>query len=102
MKTRKPTPAIIIACYFPLLYRYARAIIQDEAMAKKLVQQVLIDQYDIDRLMPSSHLRQLLKTDLFNRCSFYKLSLIFSRPPIMLPRYDLTKEKKHIPKSLFL
>lgn len=85
MTTGKPTLAYTIAYYEPLLQRYARRIINNTTLAAKLVRQVLEDQYEIDGLAPSKHLRQVLKTDVLNRCHFWKQAQIFDRPPVNVP-----------------
>lgn len=85
MKTTKPTLTPTVAYYKPLLQRYARRIINDAAIAETLVKKVLEAQYDIDELAPSLRLRQILKTDLLNRCHCWKQSQIFNRPLIKVP-----------------
>lgn len=85
MKTGKPNIGDTIAYYTPLLERYALRLINDESVAAKLVKQVLKDQYDIDELAPSKHLRRVLKTDLLNRCHYWKQSQIFDRPLVKVP-----------------
>ena len=71
--------------YSPLLERYARIQIRDQAVADRLVQEVLEDQYEIDRLAPSKELRNILKTDVRNRCHYYLQSKIFNRGVIKTP-----------------
>jgi len=84
MKAIKPSLAHTICYYSPLLERYARRLINNEAVARVLVTEVLEDQYEIDKLAPSDHLRQVLKSDLGNRCLYFKLSQIFDRPLIKI------------------
>ena len=71
--------------YNSLFQRYARRLIHDETVAEKLVKEVLEDQYEIDGLAPSPRLRQILKTDLLNRCHYWKKAKIFDRPLIKVP-----------------
>ncbi|MDQ2719431.1 MAG: hypothetical protein M3Z26_06660 [Bacteroidota bacterium] len=85
MKTTNSTIARTIVYYDPLLLRYARRIINDAAVAETLVKKVLEDQYVIDGLRPSPRLRQILKTDLLNRCHYWKQSQIFDRQLIKVP-----------------
>ncbi len=79
---------------FPLLKRYANFIIKDKTIVTKLVTQVLEDQYEIDRLMPSPHLRQVLLTDTRNRCICYMQLQIFDRSVIKVPvrKYHSSKQ----------
>jgi hypothetical protein len=67
----------IVAYYDPLLQRYARRLIQNEDAAADIVQQVLEAQYQINGLVPAKRLRQVLKTDVLNRCYFWLQSQIF-------------------------
>jgi len=99
METNKPILSASVACYEPLLKRYARRLIHDEALSEKLVKQVLEDQYNIDKLNPSPRLRQILKTDLLNRCQFWKLSQIFDPPVIKAPLEENVKLNEHINQS---
>ena len=69
----------IIHYYFPLLQRYARMLTQDEEMAATIAQQVLEEQYEIDRLTKSLNLRHILKTDTCNICHLYVQSKIFDQ-----------------------
>lgn len=80
-----PTLLNTIVYYEPLLQRYARRIIKDAEVAASLVMEVLEDQYEIDKLAPSPRLRKILKTDLLNRCHYWKQSQIFDRPLIKVP-----------------
>ena len=90
----KPTLALRIIYYQLLLQRYATRLIHDAAVATILVQQALDAQYAIDGLAPTARLRQLLKTDVCNRCFYWKQSKIFNRPPDKVPL------PKHKPSSL--
>jgi len=71
--------------YKPLLQRYARRILKDEAVAKSLVKKVLKRQYENNELAPSRCLLEILKADLLNHCYYYKQSQIFDRPLIKVP-----------------
>jgi hypothetical protein len=77
MQTRQSTLVNTVAYYDPLLQRYARRIIQNEAAAAVIVQDVLEAQFQINGLVPAKHLRQVLKTDVLNRCFFWLQSQIF-------------------------
>lgn len=96
MGTNKVQFAGAIDYYQPLLQRYARCILKDAEVAKSLALEVLEDQYEIDKLAPSSRLRKILKTDLLNRCHYWKQSQIFDRPLI---KVSLRKYLKPIPKN---
>ena len=77
-----------VAGYSALLQRYARRLVQDEATASNIVQKVLESQYDLNALMPSKHLREVLKTDVLNHCYYYLQAKIFDRPLIKV--YDFS------------
>jgi hypothetical protein len=79
MKPKKSSLAHTICYYSPLLERYARRLINNEAVADLLVTDVLEDQYEIDKLAPSDYLRQALKSELCNRCLYFKISQILDR-----------------------
>ena len=102
METIKPISGLTISYFKPLLLRYARRLIHDATVAEQLVKQVLEDQYEIDGLAPSPRLRQILKTDLLNRCHYWKQAKIFDRPLIKVPlnksvRTSETNEHKPLP-----
>lgn len=71
--------------YAILLQRYARRLVQDETVAIKIVQEVLEFQYDLNALVPSEHLRQVLKTDVLNNCYYHIQAKIFDRQLIKVP-----------------
>jgi len=73
------------SCYSILLQRYARRLVQDETVAAKIVQEVLECQYDLNALVPSEHLRQVLKTDVLNNCYYHIQAKIFDRQLIKVP-----------------
>jgi len=77
MQNRQITLVNTVAYYDPLLQRYARRIIQNEAAAAIIVQDVLEAQFQINGLVPAKHLRQVLKTDVLNRCFFWLQTQIF-------------------------
>jgi hypothetical protein len=77
METRQLTLINTVAYYDPLLQRYARRVIENEEAAAVIVQDVLEAQFQINRLVPAKHLRQVLKTDVLNRCFFWLQSQIF-------------------------
>lgn len=71
-----------VSYYQALLQRYARRILQDEIMAANIVKEVLEIQYSLNSLVPSKHLRQVLKTDVLNYCYYHIQAKIFDRPVI--------------------
>ncbi|MGF2411947.1 hypothetical protein [Ferruginibacter sp.] len=71
--------------YYPLLLRYAKRIIKDNAAALLLAKKVLCDQFIIDGLQESAKLRQLLKTDMLHRCCCHTQMQVFDRSPVKLP-----------------
>lgn len=88
----------IIAYYYPLLLRYATMIIRDHDEAEKIARKVLEDQYHINGLAPSKFLRLMLKTDVLNRCFYFKQFQIFDRPPIKIPvsGYDPPEQENKV------
>ncbi len=86
----------IIAYYYPLLLRYATMIIRDHDEAEKIARKVLEDQYHINGLAPSKLLRLVLKTDVLNRCLYWKQFQIFDRPPIKVPFKDSLQTENNI------
>lgn len=85
MKNMNPSATAIIAYYYPLLLRYATIITGDRDEAEKIARKVLEDQYQVNGLAPSKLLRLVLKTDVLNRCFYFKQFQIFDRPPIKIP-----------------
>lgn len=81
----------IVAYYDLLLQRYARRLIQNEDAAADIVQQVLEAQYQINGLVPAKHLRQVLKTDVLNRCYFWLQSQIFELSSRKVPISEILK-----------
>jgi len=86
-----------IGYYQPLLQRYARCILKDEEVAKKLVKKVLEDQFQFNDLVPSDRLRKILKADLLNHCYYWQQSKIFDRLLIKVPlrKYAKTSQILH-------
>ena len=80
-----PAATATIAYYYPLLLRYATMIIDDRDEAEKIARKVLEDQYQVNGLASSKLLRMVLKTDVLNRCLYFKQFQIFDRPPIKVP-----------------
>lgn len=76
------------SCYAILLQRYARRLVENEAIAAKIVQEVLDCQYDLNAIISSNHLRQVLKTDVLNHCYYYLQAKIFDRP--LIKTYDFS------------
>lgn len=89
MENYQPHLRKTVSYYQLLLQRYARRFVQDEILAESIVKDVLQSQYNINSLVPSKHLRQVLKTDVLNKCYYHIQSLIFEKPEINepLPNY---------------
>ena len=85
MQNISPSASAIIAYYYPLLLRYATLVTGDHDEAEKIARKVLEDQYSINGLAPSKLLRLVLKTDVLNRCLYFKQFQIFDRPPVKVP-----------------
>jgi hypothetical protein len=77
MENYQPHLLKTVTYYQLLLQRYARRFVQDEILAENIVRDVLQNQYNINSLLPSKHLRQVLKTDVLNQCYYHIQSLIF-------------------------
>jgi hypothetical protein len=80
METNKPNLLWIASYYGNLLQRYARLLIHDAEIAAIIVKEVMEEQFDLNGLAPSKQLRQVLKTDVLNRCYYWKQSQIGNRP----------------------
>jgi hypothetical protein len=80
MQSNQSTLVNTVAYYDPLFQRYARKLIQNEEAAAVIVHDVLEAQFQINGLVPAKHLRQVLKTDVLNRCFFWLQSQIFDLP----------------------
>jgi hypothetical protein len=85
MENYQPHLRKTVSYYQLLLQRYARRFVQDEILAESIVKDVLQSQYNINSLVPSKHLRQVLKTDVLNKCYYHMQSLIFQKPLINEP-----------------
>jgi hypothetical protein len=83
-KIAKPA-AEAVNYYYPLLKRYAERLIHNADAAESMARKVLQDQYDLNGLIPAKHLRQVLKTDVLNRCYYWEQAQIFVRPLIKVP-----------------
>ena len=79
METKSPNLLWIVTYYDKLLQRYARRLVNDADVAASIVKQVLEAQYDVNGLVPAKHLRQILKTDVLNRCYYWKQMQIFNK-----------------------
>jgi hypothetical protein len=71
-----------VSFYQALLQRYARRLIQDDILAADIVKEVLEIQYSLNSLVPSKHLRQVLKTDVLKYCYYHIQAKIFDQPVI--------------------
>lgn len=89
MEKIKQSAQSAIKYYYPLLKRYAESIIHNAEAAESIARKVLEDQYEINCLVPAKHLRQVLKTDVLNRCYYWQQSQIFLRPLITVPFQSL-------------
>jgi DNA-directed RNA polymerase specialized sigma24 family protein len=89
MENYQPHLRKTVSYYQLLLQRYARRLVQDDNLAAKIVEEVLESQYNLNSLLPSKHLRQILKTDVLNKCYYHIQSLIFEKAEIneQLPNY---------------
>lgn len=85
MENYQPHLREAVSYYQPLLERFARRLVEDDALAATIVQEVLQCQYDLNSLVPSKHLRQVLKTDVLNYCYYHIQAKIFDRPLIKVP-----------------
>jgi hypothetical protein len=85
MENYQPHLLKTVSYYQLLLQRYARRFVQDEILAETIVRDVLQSQYNINSLMPSKHLRQVLKTDVLNQCYYHIQSLLFDKRFIREP-----------------
>jgi hypothetical protein len=83
-KIEKPAAAAV-NYYYPLLKRYAERLIGNRDAAESIARKVLQDQYELNGLVPAKHLRQVLKTDVLNRCYYWEQAQIFVRPLIKAP-----------------
>ena len=84
MNIDQPYLAKTIAYYDPLLQRYARRLVHDDATAAYIVLQVLECQYELNSLVPSKHLRQVLKADVLNYCFYHIQVTMFDRDKSLL------------------
>lgn len=80
-----------VSYYQPLLERFARRLVKDDNLAANIVLEVLESQYTLNSLVPSKHLRQVLKTDVANYCYYYMQAKMFDRPVIKVPLRNLLK-----------
>lgn len=79
MQINQPRLAKSIAYYDPLLRRYARRLIHNDRLAADIVLQVLECQYELNSLVPSKHLRQVLRVDVLNCCFYHMQIKMFDR-----------------------
>ena len=85
MESYQPHLKETVSYYQLLLQRYARRFVQDELLAAGIVRDVLESQYNINSLVPSKHLRQVLKTDVLNKCYYHIQAMIFDQSIIKEP-----------------
>ena len=85
MESYQPHLKETVSYYQLLLQRYARRFVQDELLAAGIVRDVLESQYNINSLVPSKHLRQVLKTDVLNKCYYHIQTMIFDQSIIKEP-----------------
>jgi hypothetical protein len=91
MQTHSSTLVNTVAYYDTLLQRYARRLIQNEEAAAVIVQNVLEAQFQINGLVPAKDLRQVLKTDVLNKCFFWLQTQIFDLSGPKLSLSDVVK-----------
>jgi len=84
MQINQPRLAQTIAYYDGLLRRYARRLIHNDTTAAHIVLQVLESQYELNSLVPSKHLRQVLKADVLNCCFYHMQVKMFDREPSLI------------------
>ena len=88
MQNIPPSVAKTIAYYYPLLLRYGTMVTGNRDEAESIARKVLEEQYEINGLVPSRLLRVVLKTDVLNRCFYFKQGQLFKRPPLKVPFDD--------------
>ena len=71
--------------YYCLLQRYARRLIHNEEAAAAIAAQALQDLLHTEGPVIDRRLRHFLKTDVHNRCHYWKQARIFDRPPVAVP-----------------
>jgi hypothetical protein len=91
MENYQPHLRKTVSYYDPLLQRYARRLVQNDTLAANIVQEVLECQYYFNSLVPSKHLRQVLKTDVLNYCYYHIQAKMFVRPLIKIPLRNMLK-----------
>jgi hypothetical protein len=91
MENYQPHLRKTVSYYQLLLQRYARRFVRNETLAANIVQEVLDCQYYFNSLVPSKHLRQVLKTDVLNYCYYHMQAKMFDRPLIKIPLRNLLK-----------
>lgn len=74
--------------YYPLLLRYARRLVKEEAIAASLVTEVLQEQYAIDGLKEHAGLRPQLLLAINYRCHYTVQAKIFDKPLVKAPVLD--------------
>ena len=68
-----------------LLQRYARRLVKEETVAAAIAGQALEDLAHTEGLPISKELRGYLKTDVYNRCWYWKQAQLFDRRPVAVP-----------------
>jgi hypothetical protein len=91
MENYQPHLRKTVSYYQLLLQRYARRLVLDETVASNIVQEVLECQYYFNSLVPSKHLRQVLRADVLNYCYYHIQAKMFDRPVIKVPLRNLLK-----------
>jgi hypothetical protein len=91
MENYQPHLLKTVTYYQLLLQRYARRLVVNETLAANIVQEVLECQYYFNSLVPSKHLRQVLKTDVLNYCYYHIQAKMFDRPLIKVPLRNVLK-----------
>jgi len=91
MQNYQPHLRETVSYYDLLLQRYARRLVHDEIIAANIVQEVLECQYELNSLVPGTHLRQVLKTDVLNYCYYHIQAKMFSRQLVKVPWHNHIK-----------
>lgn len=80
--------------FHTLLQRYARRLVKDDAVAAAIAGQALEDLLHTEGPVIDRRLRHFLKTDVHNRCIYWKQSRVFDRPPVAVPVSKLFTQQK--------
>lgn len=85
MEKFKKTASAAVNYYYPLLKRYAERLTGNPDAAESIAKKVLQDHYELNGLIAAKHLRQVLKTDVLDRCYYWQQARILVRPLMNVP-----------------